>query len=420
MVSNQGKLIEVWADWHWLHYPTLMGYLSTSLVRGKEIFAFEYHSDWLNTFDLQQLDPDLHFFKGRQYLKDDKLNFGMFLDSSPDRWGRVLMQRKEALMARMENRKVKTLLESDYLLGVYDPYRIGAMRFRLHTHSDFLNNDKTLAAPPWASIRELEFASLQIENEQHTDEEQLKWLNMLIVPGSSLGGARPKAGVTDENGNLWIAKFPSLNDNKDVGAWELVVHRLAKKAGIQVSEAIALSFSGRHHTFITKRFDRTGNQKRIHFASAMTLLGLKDGADSSTGSSYLQIAEFIVMHSANVNKDLCELWRRIVFNICVSNTDDHLRNHGFLFTEKGWILSPAYDMNPIQTNGGLTLNISENDNALDIDLALETAAYYRLSKSKAEEIIKQVKAAVKTWSKEAEHIGIPKQQIALMESAFSH
>lgn len=420
MANSEGKHIEVWPDWQWLKKATLMGHLSTTLVRGKEIFAFEYHSDWLNAPDLQHLDPDLQFFKGRQYLQDDKLNFGMFLDSSPDRWGRVLMQRREALLAKKENRKAKTVLESDYLLGVFDPYRMGALRFRMEPHTEFLNNDKTLAPPPWASIRELEFASLQIENQQQTDEEQFKWLNMLLVPGSSLGGARPKAGVTDEKGNLWIAKFPSMNDNKDVGAWELVVHRLAKKAGIDVSEAMAHSFSGRNHTFITKRFDRSDNQKRIHFASAMTLLGHKDGADFSVGNSYLEIAEFIMMHSANVNKDLCELWRRIVFNICVSNTDDHLRNHGFLLTEKGWILSPAFDMNPVETRGGLTLNISDNDNAQDLGLAMETAPYYRLSKSKAEEMIQQVKAAVKTWSKEAELIGIPRQQIMFMKSAFTH
>jgi serine/threonine-protein kinase HipA len=418
MINKQNKEIEVWADWQNLVGAKLIGILSTTLVRGKEIFAFAYHSDWLNAPEVYYLDPDLQWFKGRQYLQDEKQNFGMFLDSSPDRWGRVLMQRREALMAKRENRSVKTLNESDYLLGVYDPYRMGALRFRLQPHATFLNNDKTLAAPPWASIRELEYASLQIENEQYSDEEHLKWLNMLLVPGSSLGGARPKAGITDENGHLWIAKFPSMNDYKDVGAWECVLNRLAQKAGIEVPEVKAIALSGKHHTFLTKRFDRTSDQKRIHFASAMTLLGHRDGSDFTTGISYMEIAEFILAFGAQPDKDLTELWKRIVFNICVSNTDDHLRNHGFILTEKGWVLSPAYDMNPVESRGGLTLNITDNDNAQDLGLALETAVYYRLSSVKAQKMLQEVKAAVKTWRKEAELIGISRQQIHYMEPAF--
>jgi serine/threonine-protein kinase HipA len=419
MIKNEGKHIEVFADWDGLQNPTLVGELITTIVRGREIFAFEYHTDWLNTQGALYLDPDLQLFKGRQYLQDDKSNFGMFLDSSPDRWGRVLMKRREALLAKTENRKEKSLFESDFLLGVYDPYRLGALRFRLDNGTDFLNNDKNMATPPWASIRELEFASLQVEDENNTDIDSLKWLNIILAPGSSLGGARPKAGVSDEKGHLWIAKFPSRNDDKDVGAWEMVVHQLAKKAGINVPDAIAQKFLGTQHTFLSKRFDRTDTNRRIHFASAMTLLGYKDGADYTTGNSYLEIAEFIQRYSAFAEVDLCELWRRIVFNICVSNTDDHLRNHGFLLSENGWTLAPAYDMNPVETSGGLTLNITETDNSLDTALAIDTAPYYRLTKSKAEEILKQVKKAVKDWKSEAEKMGIPRQQINTMETTFS-
>ena len=418
MANKEGKRIAVFADWDTLNLPTLVGELTGTLVRGKEVFSFEYHPDWLSKHGSLYLDPDLQLFAGRQYLQDDKHNFGIFLDSSPDRWGRLLMKRREAIVAKKENRKEKTLVESDFLLGVYDPHRMGALRFKLDIHKDFLHNDKSLATPPWATIRELEFASLQVENENQTDSESLKWLNMLLAPGSSLGGARPKAGVADENGHLWIAKFPSVNDSKDVGAWEMVVNQLAKRAGINVPETKAQKFSGSHHTFLSKRFDRTLNNSRIHFASAMTLLGYKDGADYSSGNSYLELAEFIQRYSAHVEADLGELWRRIVFNICVSNTDDHLRNHGFLLSENGWTLSPAYDMNPVETGGGLFLNITETDNSLDTSLAIDTAIFYRLTKVKAKEILNQVKSAVKEWKYEAQQIGIPRQQMNLMEPAF--
>ncbi|MDP2175509.1 MAG: HipA domain-containing protein [Bacteroidota bacterium] len=419
MTKHDGKHIWVYAEWAELGSATLMGELTTTVVRGKEIFAFEYDEEWLSKYSTMYLDPDLALYKGRQYLQDDKNNFGMFLDSSPDRWGRVLMKRREALLAKSENRKEQTLFESDFLLGVYDPYRMGALRFSLIKGGEFLNNDKRLAAPPWASIRELEYASLQVEDENMNEEDSLKWLNMLIAPGSSLGGARPKAGVLDEKGQLWIAKFPSINDEKDIGAWELLLHQLAKKAGIMVSNAFAQKYSGTHHTFLTKRFDRTETKQRVHFASAMTLLGYKDGTDYTAGGSYLEIAEFIQRYGAYVEQDLSELWRRIVFNICVSNTDDHFRNHGFLLTEKGWKLSPAYDMNPVESGSGLTLNISETDNSLNTELALETAKYYRLTKAKAEDILTEVKTAVKEWREMANQAGIPRQQIMSMESAFN-
>lgn len=419
MTKYEGKHIWVYADWAGLGTATLMGELTTTVVRGKEIFAFEYDKEWLSKYSTMYLDPDLALYKGRQYLQDDKNNFGMFLDSSPDRWGRVLMKRREALMAKSENRKEQTLFESDFLLGVFDPYRMGALRFSLSKGGAFLNNDKRLAAPPWASIRELEYASLQVEDENMNEEESLKWLNMLIAPGSSLGGARPKAGILDEKGQLWIAKFPSRNDDKDIGAWEFLVHQLAKKAGIMVPDAFAQKYSGTHHTFLSKRFDRTETKQRIHFASAMTLLGYKDGTDNSAGGSYLEIAEFIQRYGACVEQDLSELWKRIVFNICVSNTDDHFRNHGFLLSEKGWTLSPAYDMNPVESGSGLTLNISETDNSLNTALALETAPYYRLTKSKAEEILIEVKTAVNEWREMANQAGIPRQQIMRMESAFN-
>ena len=264
-----------------------------------------------------------------------------------------------------------------------------------------------------------EYDSLRLEEDDViNDPDYLKWLNMLVVPGSSLGGARPKASVIDNNGNLWIAKFPSKNDQSDIGGWEIVTYELAIAAGINMIESQAKKFSNNNHTFLTKRFDRSENGSRIHFASAMTLLGHIDGKDSSEGLSYLELAEFITLHGVKVNEDLEQLWRRIVFSICVSNTDDHLRNHGFILTPQGWVLSPAYDINPVETGNGLKLNITENDNALDLKLALEVCIYFRLSQKRAEEIIEEVKSSVKNWRKIASKYGISNAEQELKSRAF--
>jgi serine/threonine-protein kinase HipA len=415
-MSQRERNILVYADWLNDAQPALMGNLSAIQIRGKEVFAFEYNRDWLKS-NYIQFDPDLQFFSGRQFLNDSKSNFGIFMDSSPDRWGRLLMRRREAMLARKEQRKENLLFETDYLLGVYDEHRMGALRFKIEDTGVFLNDNRAMAAPPFTSLRELEQASLRLEQEDSiNDPEYIKWLNML---GSSLGGARPKASVIDPSQQLWIAKFPSKFDDRNVGAWEMVVHNLAKQAEINVADAFIEKFSGRHHTFITKRFDRIQHQ-RIHFASAMTLLGYSDGADFQEGVSYLQLAEFIMQNGVNIEKDLEELWRRIVFSICVSNTDDHLRNHGFLLTPKGWELSPAYDINPNENGSGLKLNISETDNALEIDLALEVAPYFRIKNDKAIQIVESIKRAVSTWRTIATQYKISKNDQELMSRAFEN
>ena len=387
---NIHRSVLVYAHSAELQEPNLLGVLHADQVRGKEVFSFEYNVGWLESGKAQSLDPDLQMYSGPQYLSEGKSNFGIFLDSSPDRWGRTLMDRREALFARLEDRKPRPLFETDYLLGVFDGHRMGALRIKESEEGPFLNNNKEMASPPWTSIRELERASLELEKDTADDNEQMKWLNMLVAPGSSLGGARPKASVVDPKNQLWIAKFPSGNDKRDIGAWEMVTHQLALNAGLNVPEAVAGKFYGQQHTLLTKRFDRTAEGGRLHFASAMTLLGQTDGAFKS-GVSYLDLVEFISKSGANVSGDLDELWRRIVFSICVSNTDDHLRNHGFLFREGGWVLSPAYDMNPVETGNGLSLNISETDNAQELDLVEEVAPYFRVSEKRAGEIIKKVK-----------------------------
>jgi serine/threonine-protein kinase HipA len=328
------------------------------------------------------------------------------------------MLRREAVIARTAGKKEK-LHESDYLLGVFDQCRMGALRFKEDNSGPFLNDNKDLAIPPWTSLKELEHASLELERDDITDDpDYLKWLNMLLAPGSSLGGARPKASVLDKNNQLWIAKFPSRHDNRDIGAWEMVVNELAKRVGINIAEGSVQKFSGRNHTFLSKRFDRTTTGERIHFSSAMALFGYTDETDFHDGVSYLEFAEFLMKNGANVEKDLAEVWRRIVFSICIRNTDDHLRNHGFLLTEDGWALSPAYDLNPIETGTGLKLNISENDNSLDLGLALEVAEYFRLDQDKANQIISTVKKEVKAWRTLADKYKIPKAEQEMMANAF--
>lgn len=415
------RKILVYAHWQGMHEPVLMGVLNTELLRGKEIFSFEYDKQWLKSPYAQWLDPDLQLFSGPQYLNDDhKANFGLFLDSSPDRWGRVLMRRREAALARLENRVEKKLLEADYLLGVFDDHRVGALRFKEVFDGPFLSNEKEISVPPWTSIRELEEISLRLEQDDAVEDVgYLKWLNMIIAPGASLGGARPKASVVDTKGQLWIAKFPSRADQFDMGGWEIVVAELAVMAGINMASSFAKKYSNPHHTFITKRFDRTPNGERLHFASAMTVLGYLDGKDHDDGISYLELVEFILSNGADINLNLEELWRRIVFNICISNTDDHLRNHGFLMTPHGWVLSPAFDMNPVETGTGLKLNISETDNALELDLALEVSTYFRLNVDRANQTISEVKSAVKQWRKVAGKYKLSKTEQDLKAMAFS-
>ena len=419
-MKNNEEKIWVYADWDFLEETHLLGILTVQRVRGKEIFSFEYQDSWVNGSNpILFLDPNLGFYKGKQFLPDEKNNFGIFLDSSPDRWGRLLMRRREAWQAKQAGRAEKTLFESDFLLGVFDGHRMGGVRFKLNPDGPFMNDQKKMATPPWTSLRELEQASLKLEQDDALlDPEYAHWLSVLIDPGSSLGGARPKASVLDEKGNLWIAKFPSSKDDKNVGAWEMVLHQLALNCGISLPDARIQQFSSRHHTFLSKRFDRNSESQRIHFASAMTLLGLQDGTDYVDGTGYLDIAGFITQHSPSVKEDLEQLWRRLVFNMLVSNTDDHLRNHGFILTKQGWRLSPAYDMNPNEMGSGLTLNISENNNFLDLSLAMETANYYHLKKATAERILQEMQKEVSGWRRTAKKFGISNSEIEQTKRAF--
>lgn len=400
-----------------------MGVLESNRVRGNEIFNFSYNGGWLTSRHAQQIDPHLHLYRGVQYNDDSDRNFEAFLDSCPDRWGRLLMQRREAALAKQENRPRQTLQESDYLLGVHDHFRMGALRFKRDPAGPFLDNSERLTAPPVANLRELEYAVNQIESNPGLDDPKyLKWLYMLIAPGSSLGGARPKACVTDGT-DLWLAKFPSQYDDYDIAAWEFLTYQLATNAGIEMAPCRIDQFNSHHHTFLTKRFDRIG-QQRLHFSSAMTQLGYYDG---DQGASYLDIAQFLIKHGANTPADLAQLWRRIVFSIAISNTDDHLRNHGFILssdeakpTVSGWLLAKAYDLNPNPTGTGLHLNIDDADNRLDFQLARDVAPYFQLNASQAEHILQHVLQAVAQWKTLAEQLKIPRAEQQMMESAFRY
>jgi len=409
--------IYVYADWIGLDAPSLVGVLSAHFAKGKKAFSFEYDREWLKSKSQHLLDPDLDFFSGAQY-PTNKENFGIFLDSMPDTWGKTLMKRRAAQDARAKGEKAKTLYEIDYLLGVYDQSRMGALRFKTDLNGPFLDNDEHSPTPPWSYLGDLQEAVNQLENDDH-NETIRKWIAVLIAPGSSLGGARPKANVLDNDKNLWIAKFPSKTDTIDKAAWEYLAYKLALNAGINMAESKIEKISGAYHTFLTRRFDRE-NSKRIHFASAMTMTGNSEDSIKGTTPSYLEIVEFIENYGVHVEKNLHQLWRRIIFNIAISNTDDHLRNHGFILTDEGWMLSPAYDLNPSIEKDGLSLNIDMDDNALDFELAKSVGSYFRLRESEMKTIIQEVSQAVKGWKTIAKKIGIKNAEIELMSGAFRY
>jgi serine/threonine-protein kinase HipA len=410
--------VHVYANLERFGQPALMGELHCQQSRSGEIFSFNYDGAWLAGAETFAFDPDLALVAGHQYPASDRANFGIFLDSSPDRWGRVLMQRRENSRARQEGRRARTLTEWDFLLGVHDETRLGVLRFRVPPDGPFIDSDAHLAAPPITSLRELQAASLQFE--QHLNEEEHpeyeRWLTQLFAPGTSLGGARPKASVRDEQGTLCIAKFPSRQDTRDMGGWELVAHRLAAKAGIVVPQARPLRLQeSPYTTFLVKRFDRTAHGGRLAFVSAMTLTQHKDG---EPGASYLELVDLLQSRGADTARDCEQLFRRVLFNILIHNTDDHLRNHGFFLSEQGIRLSPAYDMNPSIDRTELTLAINEVETACDVSIAMNAYRDYGLTAQQADRVLRQVQTAVHDWRGEANGLHVPKAEQDLMTPAF--
>lgn len=409
--------VEVVLDADLFPGPCRVGTLFYASARGHGVFSFAYDREWLNRSDAFALDPDLQLHGSESYPGNVAGVFRIFVNSAPDRWGRLLMDRREALLARVEKRSPRSLSDWDFLLGVHDHCRTGALRFRRNESSPYLDDNRALSAPPLASLRELEAASLAIEEPDAPDRALFsQWLSALLAPGSSLGGARPKANFTDADGSLWIAKFPSREDRRDVGAWEMVTHALAQKAGVNVPPARLVKLASRHRTFACKRFDRTADGRRRFFVSALTLLDRQDGQ----GGSYLDLAEFLSTRGSTRNRarDLRQLWTRLVFNILVSNTDDHLRNHGFILESDGWRLAPAYDVNPNIEKRDHALAIDATDTTGDVDLAMAAAKLYGLKSADASRLLKSVEKAVSAWRVQAKVHRLPRAEVELMDVAF--
>lgn len=412
------RLLCVYADFDWLSAPTLVGELSYEHLRGSEVFGFKFDSEWLKNYPSLTLSDDLQPYAGWQYREMGSDIFGCFSDALPDRWGRTLLLRREQVMATEEGRPVHRLTSFDFLIGIDDFSRMGGFRFKERLTTDFINQTKALRIPPIASLKELLVASKEVEKgeEKHLTPER-KWLDQLLMPGTSLGGARPKAGVVDETGALFVAKFPSRKDEYDVGLWEHFAHFLASKAGIKVAYTKVVSLGEQYHTMLSRRFDRTNDGRRIHFASAMTLLGLTDGDNAQTGYGYLDIVDFIIKGCTDIEANLRELYRRVAFNISIGNSDDHFRNHGFLLTPKGWTLSPAYDMNPT-LNPYQSLLISSRTSEADLSELLSVYEEYMLSHEVATMIIDEVLAVVKNWEAYARPFQLSQREMTMFGRSF--
>ena len=413
------KTLLIYADFDWLKEVRLVGKLSYESLRGSDSYGFSFDKEWLRDYGSLFLSADLNPYPGMQYTEEGKDIFGCFSDALPDRWGRMLFMRKQQIMAMEEGRPLRHISSFDYLLGIDDFSRMGGFRFRESPGGEFINSSPALRIPPLTDIRSLEAASRAIEQSEEANElPDKKWLTQLLQPGSSLGGARPKASVVDTDGTLYIAKFPSRTDDYDVGLWEHFCHQLAVEAGIKVAETKVISTGSKYHTLLSRRFDRGEEGQRIHFASAMTLLGLSDGDNASNGYGYLDIVDFIIQHCTDVQANLQELYRRVAFNICIGNSDDHFRNHGFLLTAKGWTLSPAYDLNPtLSQHQSLLINSVTSE--ANIGYLADASEEYMVEKDVARQIIGEVTDAVRGWQEIATRLHIQSREIQAFAGRFS-
>lgn len=408
----------VFADFDWLDKPELVGELCYEKLRGSDSYAFQYDEHWLKGHAEVKLSEDINNYPGMQYTQPGQDVFGCFSDALPDRWGRTMLKRREQILASEEKRAVRSLSSFDYLMGIDDFSRMGGFRFKKELEGEYINLSASLKIPPLTELKDLLHASREIEKSEEANVlPEKKWIAQLIQPGSSLGGARPKASVLDEKGNLCIAKFPSRKDDYDAGLWEHFSHLLAQKAGIEVAQTKVLGGLGKYHTFLSRRFDRKDEAKRVHFASSMSLLGLKDGDNAQGGYGYLDMVDFILQGCCDVEQNLQELYRRVAFNMCIGNSDDHFRNHGFLLTQKGWTLSPAYDMNPT-LNEYQSLLVNESSNKADISVLLDSCESYLIKKEIAANIIQEVQTAVSGWESLAVQLQIPVREMTLFKDRF--
>lgn len=405
------KHLSVYADFHFLPASQLVGTLTWDRVRGKDVYSFQYSSSWLQEFGAISLGKDLFTAPGLQYARDGI--FGCFSDALPDRWGRNLAEKREAILSQREHRPIRDLSSFDYLVSIDDFMRIGGLRFKESETGPFLNDDSSLKVPPLARIRELVDAAHAVElSDEKGELPEEQGLFQLLNPGTSLGGARPKSNVMDTDGTLLVAKYPSRNDRVDVGLWEHFCHRLAGQCGINASQTRVMESGKAHHALLSRRFDRDLEGKRIHYASALTQLGYKDGDGASNGKGYLDIVDFILQACPETEHTLEELYRRIAFSICVGNADDHFRNHGFLLGSKGWMLAPAFDLNPSLAQSQ-SLMISETTNEASLSALLEAHDAYFLPRPRAESLIAQVRSGVAKWPALAKQLHIPTAEVTL-------
>ncbi|MEP7242449.1 MAG: type II toxin-antitoxin system HipA family toxin [Gammaproteobacteria bacterium] len=390
-----------------------VGTLHRHARRGAETTSFEYHPTWLDDADRFSLEPALTLNRGAFAPAEGLRIFGSIGDSAPDTWGRRLMQRAERRNAEREKRPVRTLMEADYLLGVSDVSRLGALRFRNAGEQQF-QAPTAQGVPGLIELGRLLQVTERILRDEETDED----LQMIFAPGSSLGGARPKASVIDQHGRLAIAKFPKETDDYSMELWEAVALTLATRAGLRTSTHELVRVSEKP-ALLSRRFDREGNA-RIPFLSALSMMGLKDGERGS----YPELVDVIIQHGAHAVQDTQELFRRMVFNVLISNVDDHLRNHGFLWTSRnGWTLSPLYDVNPTPTDVReriLTTSITLDDSTCDLDLVIEAAEYFSIAAKAAKGIIKAVATVTSTWRETAVAAGAAQAEVRRMASAFEH
>ena len=406
------KKITVYADFDFLAVTQEIGVLGYERVRGKDHFVFEYSHEWLKRYGGILLSGDLMNVPSLQHPRSNDNVFGFVKDSFPDRWGRLLLDRRERLTAQSEGRPTRMLTNYDYLIGIEDFTRMGGIRYKEEDSADYINASTKYLVPPIESLPALCDACHKIElAEERNELPEQRWLDQLIDPGTSLGGARPKANVVDSDGTLYVAKFPSKNDLENTELIEHFSHQLAARAGIHVAKTRTVRISKDRDLLLSERFDRTKEGRRIHFASAMSLLGLDDGAGSSTGNGYLDIVDFILRGCTDVRQNLRELYRRVAFNILFGNTDDHFRNHGFLLTPKGWTLSPAYDINPGAKSHQCLLIDSYTEQS-DINVLLSASENYMLERQEAAEIIEEVRDVIKDWRGTATQLQIPHKLLA--------
>lgn len=410
--SNEGKRegAQVYLD----GIPQVIGTLYPHFNVHVGTHAFAYSSQWLENPKFFELDPQLQPWEGEQYASISLPMFGALADAAPQRWGRMLLDRWEAVSADLEKRPARTLDDAAYLLAAEDATRMGALRFS-RGEGSFLK-ESTFPIPSLKDLRSLADMCLSIETQaskQHP--EYAPRLARLVSASASLGGARPKASFQDSSGQLWIAKFPARDDDYDVGAWEYLLNRLAARAGIRVPPSNLERLGGQYSTFCSKRFDRTSTGRRM-YSSAMTLLEHHDGEDAS----YLEMAEFIADHVKPLvtGSELEQLFRRVVFNVLTGNRDDHLRNHGFIRGKEGWTLSPVFDMNPNPARTEHAISLDGSSYLPDVRTVLDTAELYGLQRQKASAILDNVAAVVSTWRYEAKKLGVSRQEVQLMAPIF--